>query len=410
MKADLDRLMAERNIDTAVVMGSLAGNPTLYYMVNGARLTSGIVIKKRHELPVLIHSSIERDEAAKSGLETIDMKHYGYVELLREAGGDRLVAMVALLTRIFQDRHVSGRVAFYGTEDRGAAYSLLRAVDEQMPGIDVVGEYDNDVFTVARATKELAEVERIREVGRRTVAAVDATIQFLRCHRVRAEALVKEDGAALTVGDVKRFVRRTLFDQELEEEVETIFAIGRDAGIPHSHGEDDDVVQLGQSIVFDIFPRERGGGYFFDMTRTFCLGYAPAELRSVFQDVQACLDTVVSALEVGQRAGRYHEMACEFFESRGHPTMCSEPATEEGFVHTLGHGIGLSLHERPSVHDVSDDVLEAGAVFTIEPGLYYPDRGFGVRLEDVYYVDEQGVFHNLTNYPKQLVIEMPAGT
>lgn len=405
MKTDLDRLMAERNIDAAVIMGPLAGNPTLYYMVNGARISSGTVIKKRDGPPVLIHGSIERDEAGRSGLETIDINRYNYAELLREYQGNRLMAMVRLLARVFQDRQVSGRVAFYGTDDRGAAYALLQALNEHIPGLVVVGEFGNDMFTAARSTKEPAEVERIRAVGRKTVATVDATIDFLRSHQVRDEVLLKDDGAPLTVGDVRRFVRRTLCEHDLEEEVETIFAIGRDAGVPHSHGDDGDVVCLGRTIVFDLFPRERGGGYFFDMTRTFCLGYAPAEVMSAFEDVRACFEAVVSALEAGAPASRYHQMACEFFESRGHPTICSEPATQEGFVHTVGHGIGLSIHERPTLHDMSEDVLEAGAVFTIEPGLYYPDRGFGVRLEDVYYLDDRGVFHNLTNYPKELVVE-----
>ncbi len=410
MKADLDRLMAERNIDAAVVMGPLAGNPTLYYMVNGAKISSGTVVKKRNEPAVLIHSSIERDEAVRSGLETIDIKRYDYLELLREAGGNRLAAMVRLLARVFQDRGISGRVAFYGTDDRGAAYALLRAIDKHLRGIEVVGEFGSNLFAAARATKDPAEAERIRQAGRKTVATVEATIDFLRSHPVRDEVLVKDDGTALTVGDVKRFVRRTLFEHELEEEVDTIFAIGRDAGIPHSHGNDEDVVRLGQTIVFDVFPRERGGGYFFDMTRTFCLGYAPAEVMAVFEDVQGCFDAVVAALEAGVPASHYHQMACEFFESRGHPTLHSDPNTEEGFVHTLGHGIGLSIHEQPFIHDAPGfhDTLEAGAVFTIEPGLYYPDRGFGVRLEDIFYLDAEGVFHNLTGFPKDLVINMPA--
>lgn len=411
MKADLDRLMAERNIDAVVVMGSLPGNPTLYYMVNGAKLSSGTVIKKRNEPPVLIHHSIERDEAARSGLETIDIKRYNYLELLREAQGNQLVATVRFLDRVFRDRQVAGRVAFYGTEDRGAAYVLLQAINTHIPSVHVVGEFGNDIFTAARATKEPAEVERIRQVGRKTVATVEATIAFLCTHQVQDETLVKADGTPLTVGDVKRFVRRTLFEHDLQEDIETIFAIGRDAGVPHSHGDDDAPVQLGRTIVFDLFPRERGGGYFFDMTRTFCLGYAPAEVTSVFQDVQACFDAVVSALEAGAPAGRYQRLACEFFESRGHPTICSEPATDQGFVHTVGHGIGLSIHESPLMHGVpgtQEVPLEAGAVFTIEPGLYYPDRGFGVRLEDVFYLDAQGVFHNLTNYSKTLVVDMPA--
>lgn len=405
MKIDLDRLMAERDIDAAVVMGSLAGNPTLYYMVNGAKISSGTVVKKRGEPAVLIHNTIERDEAAKSGLETIDINHYDFVGLLRAAEGNRLKATVGLFARVFQDRGISGRVAFYGTGGRGESYTLLRAIDANVPGVRVVGEYSGDIFAAARSTKAPTEVARIREVARKTVETVDATIDFVRSHAIRDEVLVKRDGDRLTVGDAKRFVRRALFERDLVEEVETIFAIGRDAGVPHSHGEDDDVIRLGRTIVFDVFPRERGGGYFFDMTRTFCLGYAPAEAEAMFEDVRACFDTVVSALEAGAPVRRYHEMACEFFESRGHPTLCTDPGTEAGFVHTLGHGIGLSIHEAPFVHNMSNDVLEAGAVFTVEPGLYYPEQGLGVRLEDVFYLDERGEFHNLTDYPQELVVK-----
>ena len=82
-------------------------------------------------------------------------------------------------------------------------------------------------------------------------------------------------------------------------------------------------------------------------------------------------------------------MACEFFESRGHPTLASNTKTQIGFATGLGHGVGLAVHEQPffSIAPSENSALQPGHIFTCEPGLYYPDRGFGVRIEDVIWID-----------------------
>jgi Xaa-Pro aminopeptidase len=101
-------------------------------------------------------------------------------------------------------------------------------------------------------------------------------------------------------------------------------------------------------------------------------------------------------------------MTCEFFEKRGHPTIASDSKTEEGYVHSLGHGLGLAIHEEPSFRDdpTNTDVLRPGHVFACEPGLYYPDQGYGIRIEDAIWIDDEGDVHNLTDFPKELVIEI----
>ena len=151
-----------------------------------------------------------------------------------------------------------------------------------------------------------------------------------------------------------------------------------------------------------------GGGYFFDMTRTFCLGYAPPEVEKVYQDVYECVEKLAGAYQVGKEARYYQQMTCEFFESRGHPTIASDPKTESGYVHSLGHGLGLAVHEEPYFGDdpTNTSVLEPGHVFTIEPGLYYPERGYGMRIEDVIWIAPDGAIHNLTDFSKELVIEV----
>jgi Xaa-Pro aminopeptidase len=165
-------------------------------------------------------------------------------------------------------------------------------------------------------------------------------------------------------------------------------------------------VLLGKSIVFDLFPRELGGGYFHDMTRTFCLGYAPPEIQQAYDQVMQAFTEVVSTLQVDEQTGKYQNLACDIFEEHGHKTSRSDPGTLEGYVHSLGHGLGLQIHSRPSFRDNSKDLIQVGQVFTIEPGLYYPDKGYGVRIEDTLLVDQDGKFQSLTPFPKDLIIPM----
>jgi len=356
---------------------------------------------------VLLCWPMEREEATASGLSIVNMGKYDYVSILRETG-DQLVAAVELHRRVFADLGVSGRVGFYGLADQGRAWVLLNALDTQLEGIEVYGDFDVTLIDAARATKDTIEAERIREMGRRTCMVVARTIEFLKSHRVKDEVLVQADSTPLTIGRVHEEINRLLAEQRLEDPEGFIFSIGRDAGIPHSKGRPEDVVALGKTIVFDIFPREAGGGYFFDMTRTFCLGYAPPEVEKAYREVYECVEMLVEAYTVGIEARRYQQMTCKFFESRGHPTIASDSKAEAGYVHTVGHGLGLAIHEEPRFADVpsNTDVLQPGHVFTCEPGLYYPDRGFGMRIEDVIWIDLDGIIHNLTDFPKELVIEV----
>jgi Xaa-Pro aminopeptidase len=186
----------------------------------------------------------------------------------------------------------------------------------------------------------------------------------------------------------------------------TIFAIGRDAGVPHSTGNPSDPMRLGQTIVFDIFPCEAGGGYYYDFTRTWSLGYATDEAQKLYDDVDSVFRTLLSELKVGAHFGEYQKRTCELFEAMGHPTIQSNPQTEEGYVHSIGHGLGLHVHERPfsGASALAEDTLVPGVVATIEPGLYYPERGMGVRLEDSIYVRPDGNFEILAPYPLDFVL------
>lgn len=403
MKSDLDRLMQERGFDAIIVMGDIEGNHALTYLTNGAKVTGGIVLKKRGEQPVLLCSSMERDEAAKSGLPVVTYSDFDLYGLIKEYGSV-FEAYLRMMVALFERYQVGGAVSFYGLGDPGRSFMMLNRLAEMLPGITVTGETETSLFDEAYATKDADEIKALRSVAERTNAAMGDVVAFLKSHQVQDSTLVKADGSPLTIGDVKRYLRGRLLEVELEDLGETIFAIGRDAGVPHSRGEEGDPLKLGHSIIFDLFPRPLGGGYYHDMTRTFCLGYAPDEVKQAYDQVMHIFNDVMEALAAGERCSRYQEMTCDFFEGQGHKTIRSDPATIEGYVHSLGHGLGLQIHSTPRLSSVSEDTIRPGQVFTVEPGLYYPDKGFGVRIEDTVYVDERGEVHSLTTFPKELVI------
>lgn len=403
MKHDINQIMTERGLAAYVIFGDAHENYPLHYLTNGAPITGGIVLHKRDSEPILFCNPMEREEAEKSGLETHTYTEFHLPRLVKDMG-NYFDARVLMLAHILEHYRVEGDVAFYGSTDPGYAYEFLNAVARAANRIHIKGEVHHTLFDEAYITKDQQEIETIKSVAARTNTVMQEVIAFLQRHHADNEQLVTTEGRPLRIGDVKRYMRTRLIEHELEEPEGTIFAQGRDAALPHSRGEDDDIVRLGKSIVFDLFPREAGGGYFHDMTRTFCLGYAPEEVQKAYDQVMEVFNAVMDALTVEENSGTYQGMTCDLFEEMGHKTPRSDPGTQDGYVHSLGHGIGLEIHAAPRFSSVSGQPLKPNMVFTIEPGLYYPDRGFGIRVEDTVYVDEAGIFHSLTPTPKDLVI------
>jgi Xaa-Pro aminopeptidase len=250
-------------------------------------------------------------------------------------------------------------------------------------------------------------LEALTQIGRDTGAVMKKTRKWIASHRAEGDTLVKVDGAPLTIGDVKTYVNKALMDYGLIDNGTMIFAQGRDAAVPHSRGEADMPLKLGQSIVFDLFPKNPDKGYYHDMTRTWCIGYAPDEVRQAYDLVMHTFTQSLEALTAGEPTANLQNLVCDIFEEHGHPTARSHPGTSDGYVHSLGHGLGLEVHEGPGISHVNNKpVFEPGHVVTIEPGLYYPERGWGVRIEDTVYLDEDGHLVNISFCPYDLVIEL----
>jgi Xaa-Pro aminopeptidase len=409
MKSDLDALMHSENLDALLVIGSGQHNPAMVYLTGGAHLTDAVLIKKRDFEPVLFSRSMERDEAAKTGLINKNLDKYPIEEILKQTEGDHLQAYVKRYHMLFEEIGFdAGRIGIYGLGEAGASYSLFTALQETYLDITFIGEFSSSVLQTARATKDEDEIKRIRKMGQITTTVVGKVADFLTSHKVKDEVLIKSEGIRLKIADVKRRINLWLAEAGVENPKGCIFAIGRDAGVPHSSGTQDDTLQLGQTIVFDIFPCEQGGGYYFDFTRTWCLGYAKDEAHALYEDVKSVYQQILEELQIGQQCTTFQERACELFEAQGHATIRSNPQTQTGYVHSLGHGIGLNIHEHPrfGLYPGNDDLLQKGAVFTVEPGLYYPDRGLGVRLEDSVWLRPNGNIEILSEYPLDFVLPM----
>ncbi len=412
MKTDLPRLMNERNIDALVVFGPDgmgSANAPFAWFVGDAHVTTGTVIVKRDGSAYVIHGTMEREEAAKTGMSLISKAAYKLPEILKQKNGNRIAAEVELLKRVFNDIGVSGRVGFYGAEQANQSFNFLNTLMREEV-CEVVAEGDNDILSAARVTKDEHEAALIHQSCQLTEAVIGATRDFLTAHRVVNETLLKADGVPLTVGDVKRFVRRESAASGLDTH-DFIFAIGRDAGIPHASGNPGDVIQLGKTIVYDIFPGGPGG-YHSDITRTWCLGYAPDYVVEAHALVLEAHRLAEGMFNISSFSYEFNEAVCDLFELRGHKTVRQDIGATSGYMHGLGHGFGLLVHEPPSMSVKgwrADEVFQPGTIICNEPGLYYPDDprgGWGVRVEDDYWFDLNGKLQRLTEFDRSLVVPM----
>jgi len=409
MKSDLDAIMRAKNVEVLLVVGPAQHNPAMYYFTGGGNITGADLIKKRGERAVIFCGMMERDEAAKTGLVTRSYARYPYKEIIQEAGGDPVVASAIRYSRMFADLGIErGRVALYGKVDLSSAYPIFVELGKRLPDITLVGDVQGEILGEAMATKDAPELERIRKMGKITTQVVGQTADYLTNRKVNGETLLDEDGAPLTIGRMKGLINLWLAELGAENPEGTIFSIGRDAGVPHSSGNPDDVICLGKPIVFDIFPCEAGGGYYYDFTRTWCLGYAPEAIQAAYENVRLVFNTLISEMSVELPFKHYQQRACELFEEMGHPTVLNTPDTEIGYIHSIGHGLGLKVHERPfsGASALDADRLVPGNVVTVEPGLYYPEQGFGVRLEDSVTLRADGSVEVLAEFPYDLVLPM----
>ena len=160
-------------------------------------------------------------------------------------------------------------------------------------------------------------------------------------------------------------------------------------------------MRANETVIIDVFPRCESTGYFADITRTFVRGKASDDIRGLYRTVYDGQKLGLDMIRDGVKTRAVHKAIQSLFESRGFHTG-QKDGKPQGFFHGTGHGLGLDIHEPPRIA-LNKLTLEKGMVVTVEPGLYYPAMGGGVRIEDTVLVTQSGI-ENLTRFPKYLEI------
>ncbi|MCK4635883.1 MAG: aminopeptidase P family protein [Candidatus Moranbacteria bacterium] len=250
-------------------------------------------------------------------------------------------------------------------------------------------------FFPKRKIKSKAEIKLIKENIKNTLEV------FKKIENILKESEIKKDkiyfqGKILTSEFLKYEVEKILLEKNMTNQEGLIISSGYQTAIPHHRGSGE--IKPNTFIICDIFPRNRENGYFADITRTYVKGKTSKRMMKIFNAVKKVQVKAIKSIKAGVEAKKINEICEKSFEKDGFKTRGGR-----GFIHSTGHSFGLDVHEKPYLGKLSEDVLEAGNVVTVEPGLYFPKFG-GVRIEDDILVTKDGS-ENLVDYPKVLVIK-----
>ena len=244
-----------------------------------------------------------------------------------------------------------------------------------------------------------------------SVNFVDTTEFVVRLRAIKTEAELATMRKAVAITDqamahIYTWIQPGMTEKEVAWEIElfmrthggdalafdTIVAAGANGAIPHA-SPSDYVIQLGDVVVIDVGCKV--DGYCADLTRTFSVG-EPVDNRyhSVWEIVKQANVAATAGIKAGLTGKAADALAREVIKAAGYGDY---------FGHSLGHGVGLAIHEYPRLSNAYDEPLEAGSMITIEPGIYLPGA-FGIRLEDLAVVTKEGV-EVLTDIPKVAILE-----
>lgn len=400
--AVLDRELADRGCEALLVVASSSRDADLAPFVGSVHLGRSFLLLPRPDgsgsVPRLgFLTPMERGEAANTGLTLLAPAELEVERWLRERP-EAARFWGGVLRRALELSGVpGGRIALAG--HLGAGHAVGFVADLEEAGYSLADGHE--VVRLLRKTKQPHEIEGIRAAAEGTVAAFRHVAHLLARSEAMEDGALALDGARLTIGRLREQVFRVLADHGLEQPEGNIIAPAEEGALPHSIGTDTRVLRQGESLVVDLFPR---GRLFADCTRTFCVGAPPETLVRAHGLVLEALERARAGARPGVRGWSLQEETCRILGDGGFPTPVSDPGTERGYVHNLGHGVGHELHEYPSFRKQAgaEGVLRAGDVITLEPGLYEPEEGWGLRLEDLLVLGPDGIAEDLTPLPYDL--------
>ncbi len=360
---------SERDADMLYASGMFVPDPFTFLQVNG-RTT-------------IMMSDLEIDRArAQSKVDEV-VSLTDYSDRAKKSGNADPGLMDAVV-ELLREREVK-RVSVPNSFPLGYADKLRDR------GFAVTSK--EDPFWDRRPVKTDEEVAAISDASRHTEDALRMAFGIL------AEATVKDGLLHGPEGPLtSEYIRKRIHVYLLERDCiaqHTIIAGGIQGCDPHNGGSGP--LRAGEPIIFDLFPKSTKTGYYADITRTVAKGPVSDTFRRLYDTVLEGQEIALSRARAGVDGRDIHGEVEQLFESRGYETSAKN-GRMQGFFHGTGHGFGLEIHEPPRISKVSQ-VLVAGHVVTVEPGLYYPDLGGGVRIEDNVVVTEDGCV-NLTRLEK----------
>jgi Xaa-Pro aminopeptidase len=376
-------------VPDVLIYGDTMRSPELRHEVPVPIPDGFLYAEKDGRRVVVLHSlEIPRVREDAPGLEILPLEQLGMDELFAQGlkGWEVELELAVRACRELGIEHAVVPPSFpLGHADH------LRAV-----GIEVTVERDQ--FENRRRSKNETEIAGIRRAQRACEAALDASRELLRKAQPNGAGL-EVDGEPLTCERIKRVIEDVFADHGVEGS-DMIVAHGAQTAVGHNMGSGQ--IAANEPIVFDLFPRDKATGCYSDMTRTYVVGEPSDEVKEWHALVKRALETSTAGVKPGVNGRALFEQVCDQFQEAGFKTQLNKDpgeVLEDGFFHSLGHGVGLEVHELPSLGR-SGHELVPGDVVTIEPGLYRSGYG-GLRLEDIVLVTKDG-YEVLTDYPYDL--------
>jgi Xaa-Pro aminopeptidase len=360
----------------------------------------------RREVPIAIPDPflyVERDGARHVVVTSFEIERVRAIagapmpHAYEEFGYDQLIERGLARDEVYLEVAVNA-CAELGVTDAAVPWTFPARFADRLREAGVAIRPELDLFQDRRRVKSDAQLAGIRRAQRAAEAGMDAARALLRRAEQDGGGLVV-DGAPLTSERVKAAIMKVFISHGVVAD-EFIVAHGPQSAVGHDMGSG--AIGEGEPIVVDLWPKDIETACYADMTRTFVVGEPPADITRYHALCKEALDRSLDAIRPGRPAADVFQLVCEIFHEAGEPTQLSKTpgeVLEDGFFHGLGHGVGLEVHEQPSLSRAPGTMV-AGDVVTLEPGLYRHGYG-GVRLEDLVLVTEDGA-ENLTEYPYDL--------
>lgn len=378
----------EIDADAFLMFSESSHNADMYYATRFLAYDDFIYLNTRSERLVVSDMELERAKKESSVKNIISASKFGLMEKIREYK-DVDIAYCKTIIEMLQSENLK-RIAVPNN------FPLQQADRMRMEGFEVIPM--KSPFREMREVKNEHEVLAIEKAQRAGERALAEGISIIKKADIRYGILWHED-SPLTAEKLRAIIERSLLSQGCES-ADTIIASGKGSSDPHWGGEGQ--LQVNEPIIIDMVPRSKKERYYSDMTRTVMRGTPGEELKDMYSAVLDSQVAGINKIKAGCTGREIHEIVCDVLEERGYETIRGSGGITEGFIHSTGHGVGLDIHEDPSLGD-SGKELKAGCVVTVEPGLYYKRIG-GVRLEDILVVTKNGS-KNLTMFEKNLVIK-----